>query len=350
MNPFDLAAELGHERLVLVQEPAVGLRAVIALHSSALGPAVGGTRMRRYPSFDAALEDALRLSHAMTAKCAYAGLAYGGGKAVIDGDPRVAKTPALLGAYGRAVEELSGRFLTGGDMGISHADLDLMARATHHVGRTPAGSTVDASDLTAIGVAAAIGAVAARLGRPLARLAVVVQGVGEVGARLARRLARAGVRLTLADAEPARAEALAAELGAAAVAADAVYDVPCDLFSPNAAGGVLNPETVARLDCRAVCGAANNPLADPLVGFDLAARGVVYAPDFVVNAGGVLSLLYETGQTDLAGIVARVERLGADLLELLDAAAAAGVPPFRLAERRVAERLAAARAARPARP
>jgi leucine dehydrogenase len=343
MTPFDLAAELGHERVMLVQEPAVGLRAVIALHSSALGPAVGGTRMRRYPSFADAFEDALRLSHAMTAKCAYAGLAYGGGKAVIDGDPQVAKTPALLAAYGRAVEELGGRFLTGGDMGVSHADLETMARASHHVGRAPAGASVDASDLTAIGVAAAIRALAARLGRRLDGLRVALQGTGEVGARLARRLARAGVRLTLADALPARAEALAAEVGGETVAAEAIYDVPCDLFSPNAAGGVLAAETVARLACGAVCGAANNPLESPLVGYELAARGVVYAPDFVVNAGGVLSLLYETGQTDERGVVERVERIGADLDELLDAAAAAGLPPFRLAERRVAERLAAAR-------
>lgn len=341
--PFELAAELGHERVILVQEPAVGLRAVIALHSSALGPAVGGTRMRRYATFDAAIEDALHLSHAMTAKCAYAGLAYGGGKAVIDGDPQFEKTPTLLAAYGRAVEELAGRFLTGGDMGISHADLEAMARATQHVGRTPAGAAVDASDLTAIGVDAAIRALAARLGLPLPGLRIALQGTGEVGARLARRLARRGVRLTLADVEPGRAEALAAELGAETVAADAVYDVPCDLFSPNAAGGVLTEANVARLGCRAVCGAANNPLADPLVGFELAARGVVYAPDFVVNAGGVLSLLYETGAIDEAGVVARVERLGGDLVELLDAAAAAGIPPFRLAERRVAERLTAAR-------
>lgn len=343
MTPFELAAELGHERVILVQEPAVGLRAVIALHSSALGPAVGGTRMRRYPSFDDAVRDALHLSQAMTAKCAYAGLDLGGGKAVIDGDPQIAKTPALLAAYAAAVEQLGGRFLTGGDMGISPADLDQMARVTSHVGRAPEGAGVDASDLTAIGVASCVRVLAARLGRPLDGLRVALQGAGEVGARLARRLARRGVRLTLADVEPGRAEALADELGAEVVAAEAIYDVACDLFSPNAAGGVLTAASVARLGCRAICGAANNPLDDPLIGFELATRGVVYAPDFVVNAGGVLSLLYETGATDEAGVVARVERLGADLDELLDAAAAAGVPPFRLAERRVAERLAAAR-------
>ncbi len=343
MDPLDLAGELGHERVLLVQEPSVGLRAVIALHSTALGPAVGGTRMQRYPSFDDAVADALRLAHAMTAKCAYAGLPYGGGKAVIDGDPRAGKSPALLAAYARAVEELGGRFLTGGDMGIAAADLATLARHTRHVGRMPAGAGVDASDLTAIGVAVCVRELARRLGSPLEGFAVALQGTGEVGARLARRLARDGVRLFLADLALERAEALAAELGAEAVPADEVYDVPCDLFSPNGPGGVLTEASVARLRCRAICGAANNPLAAPLVGFELAARGVDYAPDFVVGAGGVLSLLFETGATDERGVVARVARLGADLGELLDAAAAEGVPPFRLAERRVAERLAAAR-------
>jgi leucine dehydrogenase len=147
----------------------------------------------------------------------------------------------------------------------------------------------------------------------------------------------------VADEIPERAARIARETGCETVASGAIYDVPCDVFSPNAAGGVLTAETVDRLDCRAVCGAANNPLADALAGYELAARGVLYAPDFVVNAGGLLSLLYETGELDEAGVVARVERLGPDLDELLDAAQAAGIPPFRLAEQRVAERLAAAR-------
>jgi leucine dehydrogenase len=302
--------------------------------------------MRRYASFDAAVADALELSRAMTFKAAYAGLPYGGGKAVIDGDPASAKTEALLLAYGRAVEELGGRFFTGGDMGIAESDLVVMARATRFVGHTPADAGVDASDLTAIGVAAAIGAVAARLGKPVAGLVVAIQGVGEVGSRLARRLARAGARLVLADEVAERASHAAGELDAEAVDAAAIYDVPCDVFSPNAAGGVLTEATIERLACNAVCGAANNPLADPLVGFELAARGVLYAPDFVVNAGGLLSLLFETGATDEAGVVARVARLGADLAELLAAADAAAMPPFRLAERRVREKLAAARGGR----
>lgn len=342
---LDLAAELGHERVVVVQEPEVGLRAVIAIHSTALGPAVGGTRMRRYASFDDALVDALALGRAMTYKNAYAGLPYGGGKAVIDGEPLAEKTPALLTAYGEAVDELSGRFLTGGDMGVDVDDLAWIGRATRHVGGAPEGVAFDASDLTALGVASSIRALAERLAIPIERFAVAIQGTGAVGARLARLLAPLGTKLFVADAVAARAEAVAEETGAELVPAESIYDVPCDLFSPNGAGGVLNEGTLDRLRCGAICGAANNPLADPLIGFDLAARGVVYAPDFVVSAGGVLSLLLETGATDEVGVVARVERIGADLTELLDAAAAAGVAPFRLAERRVAERIAAARRA-----
>jgi len=340
---LDLAAEHGHERVILVHEPRVGLRAVIALHSTALGPAVGGTRMRSYPTFDDAIVDALELSRAMTLKNAYAGLPYGGGKAVIFGEPLAEKTPALLAAYGQAVDELGGRFLTGGDMGVHVDDLAWIGRSTRHVGGAPEGVAFDSSDLTALGVASALGALAARLAIPIERLTVAIQGTGAVGARLARQLAPQGVKLFVADVVPGRAEEVAAELGAEAVAADAILDVACDVFSPNGAGGVLDEAALPRLRCRAICGAANNPLSDPLIGYDLAARGVVYAPDFVVSAGGVLSLLLETGATDEAGLVARVERLGADLVELLDAADAAGVPPFRLAERRVAERLAAAR-------
>jgi len=346
-SALDLAAELGHERVLLISDRAAGLRAVVAIHSTTLGPGVGGTRVRAYPSFDGAVIDALLLSRAMTFKSAYAGLPLGGAKAVIDADPATAKSPALLEAFARATAELEGRFVTGGDMGIEPDDLRFMARFSRVFEHAPAGGAgPDPSELTAIGVQAAIGAVAARLGKPLAGLEVAIQGVGEVGGRLARRLAAAGARLTLADAQPARARELAAELGAAQAAPETILETRCDILSPNAAGGVLDEASAERLACRAVVGAANNPLASAYVGYDLAARGILYAPDFVVSAGGVLSLLGERGELDEAGLRARVERIGADLAELLDAAEREGVPPFRLAERRVEERLAAARATR----
>ncbi len=343
---FDLARELGHERVLLVQEPAVGLRAVIAIHDTTLGPAVGGTRMRAYGSFAGAVEDALRLSSAMTSKAAFAGMPYGGGKAVIFGDPLRDKTPELLLAFARAVDELDGRFLTGGDMGIAIEDLEVLLRGTRHIGCTPPGARVDASDLTAIGVVAAMRAVAERLGRTLSSCTVALQGVGEVGGRLAEKLAGQGVNLVVTDAIPGRADAVARATGARAVLPEEIFDVECDLFSPNAAGAVVTAGVVGRLRCAAIVGAANNPLAAPEIGEELARRGVLYAPDFVVNAGGLLSVLFETQVLDEAGIVARVERIGADLGELLDRAEREGAAPFRVADRVVAERLAAARAAK----
>lgn len=345
---LDLARELGHERLLIVQEPAVGLRAVIAIHDTTLGRAIGGTRMRLYPVFEEAIEDALRLSHAMTAKAAFAGMPCGGGKAVICGDPLREKTPELLLAFGRVVEELGGRFFTGGDMGIDAADLAIMGRATSHIGHTPATAGVDASDLTAIGVVAAMEVVAGRLGKPLSACTVALQGLGEVGGRLAEKLAGKGVSLIVTDTVRGRLDAVVRATGARAVAPEEILAADCDILSPNAAGGVLMPTTVADLRCAAIVGAANNPLASPEVGLELHRRGVLYAPDFVVNAGGLLSVLFETGVLDETGIVARVQRIGADLAELLDRAERQSAPPFRVADQVVAERLAVARATRQA--
>jgi leucine dehydrogenase len=355
---LDLAAALGHERVLVLNEPECGLRAVVAIHSTALGPAVGGTRMRSYPRFDDAVADALRLARAMTYKAAYAGLAMGGAKAVIDTDPARLDKRALLAAYACAIVELEGRFVTGGDMGIDQEDVAFMAsisKAFEHAPKRGAadggvfgGCGPDASDLTALGVAAGIRATAARLGRGMAGLRVAVQGLGEVGGRLAPRLAQAGARLIVADVDAGRARAVAAATGAEVVAPGEILAAECDVLSPNAAGGVLDRESVDRLRCRAICGAANIPLASPEIGDVLHARGILYAPDFVVSAGGILSLLYERGELDAQATIARVERIGDDLAELLAAADRAALPPFRLAERRVDEQLAAARAARAA--
>lgn len=342
---LDLAARFGHERVIVLHDAASGLRAVIALHSSTLGPSVGGTRMRAYPSFDDAVGDALRLSRAMTYKATFAGLPFGGAKAVIDADPQRADRRELLAAYAHAVVELEGRFVTGGDMGIDQDDVQFMARISKAFAHAPKGAGPDASELTAIGVEAAIGATAARLGLPLRGLHVALQGVGEVGGRLARRLTAAGVRVTLADIDAAKAETVARESGAVVVPPEEIVALDCDLFSPNAAGGVIDEEALSHLRCRAICGAANNPIASPEIGDELDRRGILHAPDFVANAGGVLSLLFELGTLDAEGTVRRVERIGDDLAELYESAAAERIAPFRLAERRVDQRLAAARAA-----
>jgi leucine dehydrogenase len=352
---LDLAAALGHERVIVMHDAESGLQAVVAIHSTALGPAVGGTRMRAYPRFDSAVADALALSRAMTYKAAFAGFAMGGAKAVIDADPAAPGKRELLAAFARSIVELEGRFVTGGDMGIDQNDVEYMAsisRAFEHApqpatgeGGVFGGCGPDASDLTAIGVAAAIRATAGRLGLPMAGLRVAVQGLGEVGGRLAPRLATAGARLAIADVDAARANAAATATGAELVAPEAILAAECDVLSPNAAGGVLTGDLIEGLRCRAICGAANIPLAAPEIGDELHRRGILYAPDFVVSAGGILSLHYERGELDAAGTVARVERIGDDLTELLAAAEHEGLPPFRLAERRVDEKLAAARTA-----
>jgi leucine dehydrogenase len=340
---LDLARALGHEEVLFVQDRASSLRAVIAIHDTTLGPAVGGTRLRLYPTLDAAAVDAVRLARGMTYKAALAGVARGGGKAVIVGDPARDKTPALLAAYARVVERLGGRFYTGGDMGIDGRDVAFMQRYTKHMSHTGADTGVDTADLAALGVFASIEAVAAALGRETKGLRVAVQGVGQVGLRLARQLHAAGAELTLADVDAARAGEAARELGAAAVAPEAIYDAEADVFSPNAAGSILDDDTIPRLRCRAVVGGANEQLREPRHGDALHERGIVYGPDYLVNAGGLLSLLYETGEVDLAGVTERVRKIGATLTEVLARARRENLPPHRIADRMVEERLAAAR-------
>ncbi len=344
MTALELAREMGHEEVILVQDAAVGLRAVIAIHDTALGPAVGGTRMRLYPTLDDAMVDALRLARAMTYKAALAEMPRGGGKAVILGDPARDKTRALLAAYARAIDRLGGRFQSGADMGIDARDVAVMSRITRHVSHTPPDAKVDTAELAALGVFASIRAAAAETGTSIDGLHVAVQGLGQVGFRLARMLGKAGARLTVADVDAGRAERAAEELSAAVVAPDGIYDVEADVFSPNAAGGIINDATVPRLRCRAVAGAANEQLAEPRHGDALHERGILYGPDYVVNAGGLLSLLFELGETDEAGVTRRVEAIGGRLSTLWERARREGVAPHRLADRIAEERLAAARA------
>lgn len=343
MTALELARQMGHEELILVQDAAAGLRAVIAIHDTALGPAVGGTRMRLYPTVDDAAVDALRLARAMTYKAALAEMPRGGGKAVILGDPARDKTPALLTAYALAVERLGGRFQSGADMGIDAGDVAVISRVTRYVSHTPPDAQVDTAELAALGVLASIRAAAAERQRTLDGLHVAVQGLGQVGFRLAYLLRKAGARLTVADVDAARADRAAAELQAAVVAPDAVYDVEADVFSPNAAGGIINDATLPRLRCSAVAGAANEQLAEPRHGDALHARGILYGPDYVVNAGGLLSLLFELGETDEQGVRRRVEAIGGRLAELWARARREGVAPHRLADRIAEERVAAAR-------
>ena len=288
-----------HECVQLVHDRASGLTAIIAIHSSHLGPAAGGTRFWHYADPSGAMRDALRLSRGMSYKNAMAGLPMGGGKAVILADRTGTKTPAMLAAFGDAVEALGGRYVTAEDVGITEADMVAVSQRTAHVSGLPVageGSAGgDPGPFTAMGIFLGIkAAVRHKLGKDsVAGVHVVLQGTGSVGGGVARLLAQEGAKLTLADLNAARAAELARELGASVAASDAIMSTSCDVFSPNALGAILDDEGIAQLDCAIVAGGANNQLAKADHGAVLAARGVLYAPDYVINAGGIISVALE---------------------------------------------------------
>lgn len=348
MPVFDQVHELGHEEVIFASDPASGLRAIIAIHSTLLGPALGGTRWYPYASEEAALHDVLRLSSAMTAKAAVAGLDFGGGKAVVIGDPS-AKTDAQLAAYGRAVERLGGRYITTTDVGTTTAEMDRLRDVTRYVvGLSPErGGGGDTSALTARTIVSGMRAalLVAYGSDDLAGRHVVVLGVGKVGARVAREVAARGARVTVADVRGDAANALARELGGESVAPERAHTLECDVFSPNALGNVLTAETIPQLRCRVVCGGANNQLEyDPDSAALLAARGIVYAPDYVVNSGGVINAGVEWAGYDPARAAALADRVYDTTLAILERARADGITTAEAAALRVQERLRAARA------
>lgn len=327
----------GHEQVALVQHGPSGLHAIIAIHSTHLGPAAGGVRRWHYASDAAALTDALRLSQGMSYKNAMAGLAAGGGKAVvIAGTP---KTEALLEAFGDAVAQLGGRYVTAEDVGMTDADMTVVARRTRHVAGLPVAAGAvggNPGPFTARGVLAGLkAAVRHKLGREDVKgLHIAIQGVGSVGGALARALAAEGARLTLADVDAARAQALGQQLGAAVVRDAEIMTVAADVFSPNALGAILDERSIAALDVAVVAGAANNQLATAGDGARLAARGILYAPDYVINAGGIISVMAEyLGETSLARVNAQVDAIGPRLAMLFAEADAAGLPTGVIADR-----------------
>lgn len=288
-----------HEMVHVVRDRATGLTAIVALHSTHLGPGAGGTRFWHYPDPAMGLRDALRLSRGMSYKNAMAGLPMGGGKAVILADAAGTKTPEMLAAFGDVIESLNGRYVTAEDVGMSEADMVTLALRTRHVSGLPStdrnAAGGDPGPFTSMGIFLGVkAAVAHRLGTDdLRGVHIAVQGTGSVGGGLARLLAREGATLTLADVNAARAAALAEELGAAAVPADAIMDIECDVFSPNALGAIFDDAGIARIKAPIVAGGANNQLARAGHGAVLAARGILYAPDYVINAGGIIAVALE---------------------------------------------------------
>jgi leucine dehydrogenase len=325
----------GFERVVGAEDPEHGLHAVIALHDTTRGPATGGCRMFPYASEEAALADVLRLAEGMSLKSALAELPLGGGKAVLIGDPARDKTQALLRAFGRAVEALGGSYVAAEDVGISVADVEVIASETRHVaGRRSAGG--DPSPHTAIGVHVGIAAcLAERRGvdaPDLAGVRVAVQGLGQVGFALARLLLASGAEVLASDVEPSRVERASA-LGARSVPPDGILEEPCDVLAPCALGGVLNRTTIPRIRASIVAGAANNQLATAEDGDRLAARGILYAPDYVINAGGIINIAAELrGAYDVGWAAERVRAIGPRLRAVFAEARARGVSPERAAD------------------
>jgi leucine dehydrogenase len=352
MTIFSSPAFENHEGLHAFHDQAAGLNCLIAIHSTALGPAGGGVRMWPYPDDQAAIDDALRLSRAMSHKNAMAGIALGGGKTVIIGDSRRAKTPAMFEALGRAVESLGGRYWAAEDVGISPADLAFARTQTRFVAGLeghPAASG-DPSPVTAEGVKRSIELCVRRaLGRSLSEVTVAIQGVGHVGAILADKLAAAGAKLIVCDVGAGAAATVAARTGAVVVAPEAIFDAEADVFAPCALGGAISPETLPRLKARIVAGGANNQLADAAVGQALFDRGLTYAPDFVVNGGGIINVAgeiraLERGEAyDPAWVETKVAAMIVTLGEVLDRSLTERRPADQIAVQMAKERIAAAK-------
>ena len=305
MQILDYMETHGHEQLAVWTDTSVGLRAFIAIHSTTLGPALGGTRIWPHPTEDAALMDVLRLSRAMTYKNALAGLSLGGGKGLIIADSRTDKTQALMESYGRFVDTLGGRYITTEDVGASAQDMEWISHTTKHVvgGPPEQGGSGNPSEQTGFGVYQAMRACAeATWGTDsLDGKTVAIQGYGNTATSLAGHLVEAGARLIVTDIDQSKSALAAGLPGVTIVEPDHVVDVDCDIFAPCALGGVLNVETIAGLRCKVVCGSANNQLAEDRDAELLHDRGILYAPDYLVNAGGVINVSYEIGQPYDAG-------------------------------------------------
>lgn len=340
---FDTFTDFSNHVLVTArQDHASGLKAIIAVHNDNRGPAIGGCRILPYPVMEDAVRDVLRLSRGMTYKTAIGGIPYGGGKAVIIADPRTDKTDALLEAMGDFVESLGGRYITSFDSGTTLDDVKVIARTTRHAaGFLPEAG--NASGSTASGVYHCMLAAAERLwgAASLSGLTIAIQGVGNVGERLARLAARDGAALILADTDAGRAEALAAELGARSVSSDEILRQPCDILAPCALGGVLSADTIPLLAARAVVGGANNQLALPQDDARLMERGILYCPDYLANAGGIIDLHYQRSQWDPAALERHVASLGDTFREVIERARRENRPTGEITDRVAEERFLA---------
>jgi leucine dehydrogenase len=343
MSVFEAEDFDHHETVAFFEHKPSGLKAIIALHSTALGPACGGTRVYPYPTSDAALTDVLRLSRGMSYKNAIADLPLGGGKAVFIGDPATDKTEARLLAYTDAVNTLGGRYITAMDVGMTQRDMPVIARGTKYVAGfdQPGKSGGDSGPMTALGVFLGLkAAVSHRLGTDsLKGLTVAVQGVGKVGMKLARQLHAEGARLIVSDVQSELLDQAVAEFGAKVAGGDEIVAMECDVFSPNALGAVLSSNTIPRLNARVVAGAANNQLAHDSDGAELRARGILYAPDYVINGGGVICVAGQIFDWGNAEIERRVRAIADRLTKIFQRGDQENAPTSVIADRMAEERM-----------
>lgn len=345
MDTFADMQTMGHEQLVLCHEPSCGYFGILAIHDTTLGPALGGTRYWQYNGTDEAITDALRLSRGMTYKAAVAGLSLGGGKSVIVGDNKRTDREAVFRAHGRFIETLGGRYITAEDVGTSPGDMEIIRQETEHVVGL-LGRSGDPSPVTAYGVYMGVKATAMeRWGSDdLSGRTVLVQGAGKVAYYLSRHLADEGAKIVISDIDAEKVRRATEEFGAKAVGVDEIYDQKADIYAPCALGATINDDTLKRLKVEVIAGGANNQLAEERHGDLLAERGMLYAPDYVINGGGLINVYGERNGWTLEQSKVKAGEIYQTLLRIYAIAKRDGIPSYQAADRLAEERIASVKA------
>ncbi|MHC9085781.1 Glu/Leu/Phe/Val dehydrogenase dimerization domain-containing protein [Luteimonas sp. RIT-PG2_3] len=342
---FEHLETYGHEQVVFCHNKDAGLKAIIAIHNTVLGPALGGTRMWPYRTEQDALDDVLRLSRGMTYKNAVAGLNLGGGKAVIIGDPAKDKSEALFRAFGQFVDSQGGRYITAEDVGIDVNDMEFVYRETQYVTGVHQvhGGSGDPSPFTAYGTLQGLMATLNKKygDEEVGKYSYAVQGLGHVGMEFVKLLKERGAKIFVTDINAERVERAVSEYGVEAVAPDEIYDVDADVYSPCALGGTVNEKTLDRLKAKVICGAANNQLASNAIGDEVQKRGIVYAPDYAVNAGGVMNISLEIDGYNRERAMRMMRTIYHNLGRIFEISEREGVPTYQAADRLAEERISA---------
>jgi leucine dehydrogenase len=347
VNLLNYMEKYDYEQLLFCQDKNSGLKAIIAIHDTTLGPAIGGTRMRNYASEEEAIEDALRLARGMTYKNAAAGLELGGGKTVLIGDPQKEKSEELFRVFGRFIQSLNGRYITAKDVGTTVEDMDIIYKETRYVtGVSPIlGGSGNPSPSTAYGVYCGMKAAAKEVfgHDSLTGKTIAIQGVGDTAYHLCKHLQQEEAKLIVTDIDQNRVNVALQEFGATAVSIDRIYDVDCDIFSPCALGAILHDETIPRLKCNIVAGTANNQLKEEHHGDLLHKRGIVYAPDYIINAGGLIHVTDELQGYNRERVLKKIEAIYGNLSNIFAIAKRDGIPSYKAADCMVEERIASIR-------